>query len=355
MKGSSMSHNFSNTGTGENIFVTNSIDNTGLDGWAEFVSGHPNGSFFQTPEYYFICKNTPLFEPLVVTVKNNNKIVGLLLANIQKNFFNIFGKFTARSIVMGGPLIKNNDAEILNIVLRHYNNLVEKRIIYCQFRNFYRLSELEDVYTANGFKYLPHLNILVNFDKNRTELWNEVNQETKAGIEAAKQKGTKFIIENSFNALLRCYEIFTQVYSRIKLPLSSIDYFINMYHDLQKSRVKFLLFTAQYKKNIIGCLLAVGYNETLYGLYYGTKAGYSFKCPDDLLPWEIFKWAKDNGYKKFDWLGAGKPGIPSSIRDYKLKFGGEMTNPGRYERIYKPLLYRLGKYGLKIYPGLKNI
>jgi len=71
--------------------------------------------------------------------------------------------------------------------------------------------------------------------------------------------------------------------------------------------------------------------------------------PNDVLPWHIFLWGKQNGFKVFDFGGAGKPNIPYGVRDYKLKFGGKLVNFGRFELIHKPVLYRLGLIGLFLF------
>ena len=34
--------------------------------------------------------------------------------------------------------------------------------------------------------------------------------------------------------------------------------------------------------------------------------------------------------------GAGKPDKPYGVRDYKLKFGGQLVNWGRFEKVHKP-------------------
>ena len=63
-------------------------------------------------------------------------------------------------------------------------------------------------------------------------------------------------------------------------------------------------------------------------------------------------WGKEHGYKKFDFGGAGKPGVPYSVRDYKMKFGGKVVNYGRYEKIHKSILFKIGKLAFKIYQML---
>lgn len=46
-------------------------------------------------------------------------------------------------------------------------------------------------------------------------------------------------------------------------------------------------------------------------------------------------------------MGAGEPGVPYGVRDFKAEFGGQLVEHGRFIHICKPMLYRIGKLGVK--------
>jgi serine/alanine adding enzyme len=114
----------------------------------------------------------------------------------------------------------------------------------------------------------------------------------------------------------------------------------------------FKIFLAMSEGKIIGTMYVLCFKDVMYDWYAGSFKAYYNKYPNDLIPWEAFLWGKMNGYKYFDFGGAGKPDIPYGVRDYKLKFGGELVNYGRFEKIHKPFLMELGKLGLKTYKKL---
>jgi lipid II:glycine glycyltransferase (peptidoglycan interpeptide bridge formation enzyme) len=60
------------------------------------------------------------------------------------------------------------------------------------------------------------------------------------------------------------------------------------------------------------------------------------------------EYALQNGIGTVDFMGAGKPGRDYGVRDYKLKFGCELLEQGRFLKIQSPLLYRTGETGLKL-------
>ena len=59
------------------------------------------------------------------------------------------------------------------------------------------------------------------------------------------------------------------------------------------------------------------------------------------------EWGLNNGYSVLDFGGAGKPNEKYGVRDYKMKFGGELVNFGRYTKINNKSKMLLGKTGLK--------
>jgi lipid II:glycine glycyltransferase (peptidoglycan interpeptide bridge formation enzyme) len=80
----------------------------------------------------------------------------------------------------------------------------------------------------------------------------------------------------------------------------------------------------------------------------GVDGVYPHIYPSTYATYLGIKYAAENGCKIFDMMGAGKPDEAYGVRDFKAKFGGEMVEHGRYLCIRKPLLYKLGKLGVKL-------
>ena len=321
--------------------------------WSSFVYDHPNGNVFQTPEMYEVYKNTKNYEPIfLAAIDENDEILGTLLAVIQKEYSGFLGNFTARSIIFGGPLIKNNDADILDFILQEYNKIIRKKAIYSQFRNMWEWGDLKEIFIKNGFEYEDHLDIIVDLNKNEEELWKEVNTKRRNEIRRAKKEGTTFLVKSTLNDLHECYSILKSVYKKAKLPIPNINLFENIFKNTSNN-TGLKLFCACNENKIIGCMLALVYKNAIYDFYAGAYPEYYNKYPNDLIPWEVFLWGKEHGFELFDFGGAGKPNKPYSVRDYKLKFGGELVNYGRFEKVHKPLLMEMGKTGLKIWQKLK--
>jgi len=71
---------------------------------------------------YETYSNIDRYEPIFLAlIDENEQILATLLAVIQREYRNVMSRLTARSIIWGGPLIRNNDDHVFNIVLDEYN------------------------------------------------------------------------------------------------------------------------------------------------------------------------------------------------------------------------------------------
>ena len=314
-----------------------------------FVFAHPHANFFQSTYYHSVCQNSNKIESNYIVAYNQNIIVGILFVVTQYQFNLPVLKFlSSRNLIWGGPLVQNNDIEITEKLYIYYNKAFSN-VIYTQIRNLVDTSYCMPLLKKNGFDYEPHLNILINLEAPIEELWKGVHSKRRNEIRRATKEGTTFAAKNDLASLIASHEILKEVYNRAKLPLPDLRYFEELF--LNNS---LKIFTALHNEKIIGCMLCIAYKDILFDYYAGAYSKFYDKYPNDLLPWEVFKWAKEQGYKTFDFGGAGKPDIPYGVRDYKMKFGGELVNFGRYEKIYYPALFKIVSFGFKIYSNLKK-
>lgn len=322
--------------------------------WSDFVYNHSKSSVFQTPYMAKVYKETEKNEPFFIGVVNDKgEILAILLAVIQKEHKGFLGKLSSRAIIMGGPIIKNNNKQVLSFLLEHYNKFVKGRVIYSQIRNQFEQTDLYDVYSKFGFKYEEHLNILVNLKKTEESLWKDVHTKRRNEIRRASKEGVTFKMSNTFEGIKVCYNILNEVYSRAKLPMPSFSHFKSL-QDNSDEDFGLRIATAIYEEEIIGCMLVLVYNETIYDYYAGAYSSFYKKYPNHLIPWEVFKWGNKNDYLIFDFGGAGKPNIPYGVRDYKKKFGGDFVNYGRFTNIHKKNMYMIAKFGFLLWKKIKK-
>jgi lipid II:glycine glycyltransferase (peptidoglycan interpeptide bridge formation enzyme) len=306
--------------------------------WAQFVQAHPQGNIFQTPQMYSVYDTTNKYKPIVVACYENGNIVGVLLAVIQKEYEGILGKLSARSIIWAGPLVRDSDSRILELLLKEYGRTIKKQAIYTQIRNIYPMDWAKEVIKKVGYKMEDHLDILINLDDPLDVLWKKMHPSRRKQIDRGYRRGVEFSFVHKPDeaTLTECYELLACLYKKIKLPFPSKEFYLNSYFHLND---KIGLFVLTYQKRIIGCRFVFLYKKMIYDWYAGSDDGFLDKYPNDILPWEVIKWGANNEYAVFDFGGAGKPGVPYGVRDFKLKFGGNVVNYGRFRKIHNPLIY----------------
>lgn len=275
-----------------------------------------------------------------------------MLAVFIKEGKGIKGCFSRRCIIWGGPLVQTENPEVLPSILKTLNRISLKKVIYTQIRNFFNTNEVKTIFESSGFYYEEHLNIHVDLTKTEESLWKDVHTKRRNEIRRAEKEGTSFEILKDGIQLEETYNILDEVYTRAKLPLPDLIFFRRAFQNLTTEYFK--IFVAKNEGEIIGTMYTFCYGDTIYDWYAGSYQKYYKKYPNDLIPWKVFLWGRENGYKKFDFGGAGKPNIPYGVRDYKKKFGGEFVNFGRYEKINKPMLFQLAKVGFNIYQKMKK-
>jgi len=112
------------------------------------------------------------------------------------------------------------------------------------------------------------------------------------------------------------------------------------------------IFVIKYKGEVVGgivCPITPG--KTLYEMYIcGKDKELKDKgvYPSVLATWAGIEYAIENGIPKFDFMGMGIPGRQYGVRDFKMRFGGEVVNYGRWTKINNPLLYHVAEFGYNV-------
>jgi len=331
------------------MLIVNNINNIDVNAWRQFVSAHPDGNIFQTPDMYYVYENTKNYKPVFVSVIVDGTIKGVLLAVIQKENYGPLSAVTARAIVFGGPLIDNNDPIVLDSILSEFTRIVKTKAVYSQFRNFKKNNEVsKTIFRKYGYVFQDHLNIIVDLNIPVDILWKNVKRNRKDGINKGKKQGFVFNVYDKIPDIDSLYSLLQdELFKRIKLPYPDVSFFMNL-NNLLNNNLKCFTLDYNNKPHIILC--AFFYNKTMYAYIIGISQNQDFLRlrPVDLFYWEVIKWAAQNGFEHYDWMGAGKPDKDYGVRDFKIQYGGNMDNIGRYERINRPLFYKFGILGLKL-------
>jgi serine/alanine adding enzyme len=340
------------------VFFTNDamklVQEIDREKWCQFIYNHPEGNVFQSPEMLDIYKSTTNFEPVLVSVVGRDKdILGVLLASIQREYSGPIGDLTTRSIIWGGPVVKNNDADVMTMLLNEYDNIVGKKVILSQFRNLWDYSDCRCVFSKIGYRYLEHLNFVVDLSVGEERLFANLSSSKRRQIRRSMEKeGVEMVMTTEESNIEELYGILSDYYSKyVKKPLPPLDYFRVLVKVLAEHEMV-QVFLVRYSGRIIGGIVCPisenAFKKTMYELYICGSRSYDRLYPSVLSTWAPIEWGADNGIKFFDFMGAGKPNVGYGVREFKSKFGGQLVSNGRFEKIHQPFKYELAKAGLKV-------
>lgn len=336
------------------ITFLNSYSDINKEEWHQFVKTHPNGNIFQTPHYFRVCEKSKTRQPLVVAAKRNDSIIGIMMGVVEKENMVLFSSLTARTIVWGGPLLKANEENIRKQLIKEFNELASKKSIYCQIRNLREYNADEKLsFEKSGFEYVDHFGITVDLKPDIETLWSALKSDGRGSVRKAEKENLKFRKIDDKKHFFEILEILQSLYEYLGLPLPEEEYFSALYDELvPEGYLK--VFGVFFEGNIIAGSIEICYNNMIFDFYKCASSEHLKKCPNDIMYWEIIKHGKKNNYDVFNMGGAGKPGEEYGVRDHKLKFGSKLHHHGRFLNVYKPFLYKFGKFGLNYWDQVKK-
>ena len=352
--------------------------------WQVLVDSSLYATWFQTPEaYQFYAANPEEMTPFVFGVEEDGHLAGVIVGYTTQSTNAIQQYFTKRAIIYGGPLLADCIsatalAELLNAVSQfkvegvkfkgNENEIKGERLkvkgeengkadtptftpytlhptpIYIESRNFHDYSKWRNIFEANGFAYQPHLNYHVD-TTSLDQSQSRIGKHRWRYIRFSMRDGAQIVENPTIKQVRAFYTILQDLYrTKVRTPLWSWEFFERLYN---VEHARYIL--VELDDQIVGgtaCVCLPG--KAVYEWY---ACGLD-NCRDDIRPlsvaiWGEMQYAAENGYPLFDFMGAGSPDQPYGVRDFKAEFGGELVEHGRFLCVRKPLLYWIGKMGVR--------
>ena len=316
--------------------------------WRTLVAASPMATWFQTPEAYDFYCSLSFVEPFGIAVTDVNQVQGLVLGWIQKDGHGLKRWLSRRAIVFGGPLLADDvKDEALNQLLLGLGNVLKGRAIYLETRNFNDYSHWRNLFETCGFHYEPHYNVQVDTPSLET-VKAKLDRNRRRNIKKATENGLTIGSDPDEMELKCFYAMLENLYqTKVKTPLYPVEFFKKL-RSIPDAR----FFMAKSPEgDLLGGLVCVCLKgQAVYAwMACGDDRQYKELSPSVMANYAGICFAAENDFQRFDFMGAGKPDDGGyGVRDFKLKFGGNLVEHGRFVYVYKPLLYRVGKLGVNL-------
>ena len=322
-----------------------------VEKWTKLLALSIYKSPFQSPQFYKFFNTVDGFSADVFAIEEDEEYKALLVITIQKEK-GIKSYFSRRGIVYGGPLLLDSMPQVVKSLINEVTRFYTRKVIYLEIRNNFDFNSIYSIYKNSGWEYHKHHNVQLDVSSlNLEEILANMKYNRRREINISYKEGAFVSEAKNEREVVLLYENLKELYKeRVNVPLPPKSYFISLY---ESSLGK--VFIVKHDDNLIGgafCLFSK--KSGIYTLYYTGNRNYHKKIfPTHLAIMGVIKFALNNGLKMVDFMGAGKPGIDYGVRSFKLQFGGDLVEHGRYLKILNPFLYRVGKVGLYFLSKLK--
>jgi len=325
--------------------------------WRSFVSEHPLGNIFHSPEMFQVFARAKGHDPLLwATVDENARPLALLFPVQITLFPGPMRSLSTRAIVYGSVLYETSPKgeEALEFLLRSYAQET-KGVLFTEMRNLTDLCQIQPMLQACGFRYEEQLNYLIRLDRPAEEVLQDIGQRTRKRIRHALRKGELVIKEVERRGELSLfYDLVSRSYAAARVPLAHRSLFEAAFDLLYpKGMVKFLL--AWIGQDCVAASAELIYKDMIFGWYSGVDRCFSSYAPNELLMWHILEWGANNGYRVYDFGGAGRSYEKYGVRDFKAKFGGDLVSYGRNAFVHSPRILAISKIGYQAYRRLARM
>ena len=361
--------------------------------WRELIQSSPVATWFQTKEAYRFYQSVGGMQAFAVGVVEcaernqranpskdlkvlndlkdlntgaTDRLTGVIVGYITLEPNPIKQFFTRRAIIIGGPLLDEHISdEALSALLSAVKNqpLLNPSLkgrtldttkqspfpsgragvglpIYIETRNFHDYSRWKEVFETCGFLYQPHYDIHVHCNAQ-----HQMSEQRIRQVKKAFKNGATICEAQSEQEVRDWYQILHRLYrEKVRTPLFSEEFFMQFY----RNGVGKYLLVKKDDKVIGGMMCPILPGKAIYEWYVcGLDEEYRELYPSVMATYAAIEYAKAKGLPLFDFMGAGKPTVPYGVRDFKMEFGGELVEYGRFLCIRRPLLYWIGKLGVK--------
>lgn len=326
-----------------NLLINESVDK-GL--WLDLLNDSKFASPFQTPKFYDFFNTMAGYSADVFAVESSERYQALMVVTVHKEK-GIKSIFSIRGIVYGGPLFHNEDEQTVKKLLEGIKQYYKNKLIYLEIRNHFSYKAHRPVFEKMGYKFQPHLNVQQHLsDYTSDNILSKLGSNKRREIKLSLKENVEVGLAKNDAEIEILYGLLADLYEeRVKLPIPDLDFFLS----LSKSEIG-RAFVVKHDNNIIGGAFCIYYeNLSINTFYYvGLRDYHKNIYPTQVAIYGILQYAVRNNVKMLDFMGAGKPDVDYGVRKFKLQFGGNLEEDGRFLKVFKPFNYEIGKLGVAL-------
>lgn len=211
-------------------------------------------------------------------------------------------------------------------------------------------------YESRGFIQGPSMQpadtLILDLRQPLEQIEAGLHQKTRYNIHLAERKGVNAFeatTEQSLNDFLALQSVTAQ---RDKIQPFSDSYFQQMYQALAPAG-QLSLWSAEYQGSLLAINLIISFGDTVSYNHGASSDEQRNLMAPHLLQWKTIQWAKEKGFRHYDFRGIAPDDNPrhawAGITRFKKGFGGRAVHyVGCYDFVLNSAWYRLYRLGQAI-------
>ena len=182
----------------------------------------------------------------------------------------------------------------------------------------------------------PGTTLILNLEPDEARIFEAMHSKTRYSIKIAQRKNLRLA---ELDKALDFYKVLETTSRRQGFRIYSEAYFNLLKNNLDSENAKF--FGVYSGNEIVSSGLFYVFGDTATYLHGGSAGDQPELMASYFLQWEVIKYFKKRGVKRYDFWGIDPKRWPGVTR-FKTRFGGEAkTYPGAYVKILKPFWFKV--------------
>ena len=322
-----------------------------LPEWDRFVENHEKGTIFHTSAMIRTMASTKRHRPFAHgAVDENGDMCAMLVAVKVSTLGRWADSIAARSILYAEPIFLESSEGRKGFaqLVRHHDNHMRQRTLFAEVRPLFASSAEEDPLTHQQYELIGYYNYELDLKKDEEQLFMGLDPKCRNNIRSSMRRGLIVREVEPLSELNSFYAIVSESYAGSKVPLADRSLFESAFREMPQNVCR--VFFAEYQGMVAAAACFLAYKNRVVYWYAGAKRIQGISAMSMIL-WEAISKYAVEGYQLFDFAGAGWEGEEYGPGKFKAKFGGVLTNFGRYRKVYSPWKLRCATSAYQILRG----
>ena len=316
------------------VKLTSTHDFNELD---SFAASLDRSSVFQTGKMARVYSQSSDTRPLALAARGASGEIIASLAGVAFSHFldhpSILAPFTEHFAIRGSPLSETSAeaTEAVRALLQELQREFGSRGLYLRCYPDWLAPSLTGFETC-GYLREDWLNIAVDLKGSEKQILSSMSKHRRKGIGLGERAGLGIMEVSTTAQLDLLYALLANAHRILRIPFQKRPLFEAVLREMVSERAGLMLLATHGNELLAGRVVLL-YRGVAYDWYAGsTRHGKEFHA-DEWLTWKSMLLAKQRGAIEFDFGGAGKPSEDYGPREFKRRFGGVLTNVGRYTKV----------------------